>query len=61
MPGPAVAPGVGDGLSVSQTLASAPNGHPLGTALVETTLDLLAPSDVEPGSYTSTLTLTALG
>ncbi|WP_029290446.1 HtaA domain-containing protein [Cellulomonas sp. HZM] len=58
--GATVAPGTGNGLKASSTLVSGAAGHALGTVDVGATLDLLAPADAKPGSYTSTLTLTAL-
>ncbi|PWD50292.1 hypothetical protein C8046_06060 [Serinibacter arcticus] len=56
--GPAVVAGTGAGLSTQQTLASATGA---GAADVTTALTLLAPAGTPAGSYTSTLTLTALG
>lgn len=51
----------GDGLSVSRSLGSAPQGHPKGSAQLGADLDLKVPSDeVEPGAYRATLTITAL-
>ncbi|HWJ85959.1 MAG TPA: HtaA domain-containing protein [Cellulomonas sp.] len=60
--GAAVAPGTSAtaGLKASSTLVSGAAGHALGTVNVGATLDLLAPADAAPGSYTATLTLTAL-
>jgi hypothetical protein len=51
----------GDGLSVGQTLGSAPQGHTRGTAKLGADLDLKVPSEsVQSGTYRATLTLTAL-
>ena len=50
----------GDGLSVSSTLGHATDGHTLGSATLEAGLDLKIPIDVTDGTYTATLTLTAL-
>jgi hypothetical protein len=52
--------GNGPGLSVSQGLASAAQGHPRGTAKVGAGLDLKVPATVDEGSYRGTLTITAL-
>lgn len=59
VPGAPVTPGDG-GLATSRTLVSAPSGHDLGSVLVTTVLNLLAPASTPAGSYSSTLTLTAL-
>lgn len=48
------------GLAASSTLAYAAAGHALGSVDVDATLALLAPSTTTQGSYTATLTLTAL-
>lgn len=58
-------PGTGGGLHDSQILASAPDGHEGGTASETTaglgaSLNLHVPSAVPTGTYTGTLTLTAL-
>lgn len=60
--GDVVASGIdsGDGLSVPSTLAAAPSGHAIGTASLGADLDLRLPVDTDPGTYTATLTLTAL-
>jgi hypothetical protein len=60
--GAAVQPGgaAGDGLSASATLASSAAGHAKGSVQVGAALSLLAPAGTPSGSYTSTLTLTAL-
>ncbi|WP_329138864.1 hypothetical protein OG552_31865 [Streptomyces sp. NBC_01476] len=59
-PGTAVTPGDGAGLTASATLGSAPAGHPKGTGSLGATLDLHLPATTSPGTYTTTLTLTAL-
>jgi hypothetical protein len=60
-PGPVVAPNTGGGLGSSQQLASAAAGTGArGTAHLGATLDLQAPTTTEPGTYTATLTLTAI-
>jgi len=51
----------GDGLSVSSTLGSAASGHERGSARLGADLLLKLPVDVTKGTYTATLTLTALG
>ena len=60
--GAVVASGIdgGDGLSVASLLAAAQAGHAGGTASVGADLDLRLPVDTTPGSYTATLTITAL-
>lgn len=50
----------GEGLSVSRTLGSADAGHERGSALLGADLELKLPVSVESGTYTATLTLTAL-
>lgn len=62
MPGPPVEPGfpAGDGLSMGALLAASPGGHPPGTARVGASLVLRVPVNTAPGTYTSTLTITAL-
>jgi hypothetical protein len=50
----------GNGLTDSSTLASASAGHPTGSASLGADLDLRLPVDTTPGSYTATLTITAL-
>ncbi len=50
----------GAGLATSRTLASAPAGAGRGTATLGAGLDLLAPSETPPGTYTALLTLTAI-
>lgn len=60
--GGSVAPGsaAGDGLSASRPLASAPAGSGLGTADLGGGLDLHVPTSTDPGTYSATLTLTAI-
>lgn len=60
--GPAVPSGFeqGDGLSVARTLAFAPTGHARGAVVAGAELDLLLPLDTPQGTYTATVTLTAL-
>jgi hypothetical protein len=60
--GDAVATGIdsGNGLKDAAVLASATTGHGLGTAVVGADLDLRIPAGTAPGTYTATLTLTAL-
>ncbi|ROS23155.1 HtaA domain-containing protein [Cellulomonas sp. PhB150] len=60
--GGAVVPGTAatSGLKASSTLVSGAAGHALGSVDVGAQLRLLAPADAAPGSYTATLTLTAL-
>jgi hypothetical protein len=48
------------GLGDSATLASAPNSKGLGTAELDATLKLSVPTDTAAGTYTATLTLTAI-
>ncbi|WP_329174448.1 metallophosphoesterase family protein [Streptomyces sp. NBC_01477] len=50
----------GQGLSVSRGLGWADQGHPKGTAKLGADLDLKIPGNVAKGSYTATLTITAL-
>jgi hypothetical protein len=60
--GAAVASGIdaGNGLKDSGTLGSATAGHAKGTGTLGAGLDLRVPSTTEAGTYTATLTLTAL-
>ncbi|MEU6497456.1 metallophosphoesterase, partial [Streptomyces sp. NPDC046984] len=60
--GTSVAPGIdgGDGLTTSATLGSATTGHAKGTGTLGANLDLRLPTTTDPGTYTTTLTLTAL-
>ncbi|MBB5787694.1 hypothetical protein [Jiangella mangrovi] len=60
--GAAVASGLdsGNGLKESATLGSAAAGHTLGSSLLGADLQLKLPVSVGAGSYTATLTLTAL-
>ncbi|MEU4619568.1 choice-of-anchor M domain-containing protein [Actinoplanes sp. NPDC023801] len=48
------------GLGGSAVLASAPNGKGLGTAQLDAALKLSVPTDTAAGTYTGTLTLTAI-
>ncbi|MEU4563436.1 choice-of-anchor M domain-containing protein [Actinoplanes sp. NPDC023936] len=48
------------GLGGSAVLASAPNGKGLGTAELDAALKLSVPTDTAAGTYTGTLTLTAI-
>ncbi len=57
--GAAVAPAA-PGLGSSAVLASVGNGHTAGSVDVNAALNLLAPAGTATGSYTSTLTITAL-
>jgi len=50
----------GDGLAVARTLASAAEGHERGSSLVSADLELKLPLDTPRGTYTATITLTAL-
>ncbi|MET4156974.1 metallophosphoesterase family protein [Agromyces sp. PvR057] len=50
----------GDGLSVASTLGSAAVGHAFGAAKLGADLFLKVPSNIAEGTYTATLTLTAL-
>jgi hypothetical protein len=50
----------GAGLSQSSLLGSAPDEHEQGTATLGADLDLRVPVETEPGTYSATLTLTAL-
>ncbi|MFE2545812.1 hypothetical protein [Actinacidiphila glaucinigra] len=61
-PGTSVTPGIdgGNGLTTSATLGSATAGHTKGTGTLGATLDLRLPTTTDPGTYTTTLTLTAL-
>ena len=63
IPGGTVPSGLvaGNGLADVSPLASAPAGHPKGSVTVGADLDLRIPSSTPAGSYTATLTLTALG
>jgi hypothetical protein len=60
--GGAVAPGIdtGNGLKDSAALGSAAAGHAKGTGTLGAELDLRVPAATAPGTYTATLTLTAL-
>ena len=63
VPGGAVPSGLlaGNGLLSPSLLASAPSGHPKGSATVGADLDLRLPTSTPGGTYTATLTITALG
>lgn len=50
----------GDGLSVARTLASAATGHARGASLVGADLELKLPLETPEGTYSATITLTAL-
>jgi len=50
----------GQGLSVARTLAQANDGHERGSSLVGADLDLKLPLETPRGTYTATVTLTAL-
>ncbi|MDG4764171.1 choice-of-anchor M domain-containing protein [Solwaraspora sp. WMMD406] len=61
--GPVVEPyvvGVGGGLGNSAVLGSAPTGVGRGTATLSAGLQLRLPTETVPGTYTATLTLTAI-
>jgi hypothetical protein len=51
----------GDGLRSPSLLASAPAGRPAGSATLDAALDLRVPRTTPGGTYTATLTITALG
>ncbi|WP_239166474.1 choice-of-anchor M domain-containing protein [Actinoplanes italicus] len=48
------------GLGDNAALAAAPNGKGLGTARLDAALKLAVPTNTAPGTYTGTLTLTAI-
>jgi len=50
----------GTGLTTPHLLGSAPNGSSLGTAQLGATLVMQAPTSTKPGTYNTTLTLTAI-
>src|SRR5690606_18474282 len=50
----------GDGLSVSRTLVQANEGHDRGESVTGAGLDLQLPLDTPLGTYSATVTLTAL-
>lgn len=60
--GPSVPSGFtsGSGLSVARTLVSAPVEHERGPVVAGAGLDLILPLDTPEGTYTATVTLTAL-
>ncbi|MEU0077552.1 choice-of-anchor M domain-containing protein [Micromonospora tulbaghiae] len=63
VPGPVVAPyavGAGGGLGNSAVLGSAPHGAGRGTAQLGADLRLSLPTETAAGTYTATLTLTAI-
>jgi hypothetical protein len=62
LPGSTVASGFdgGSGLADPALLGSAPDGHTPGAVLLGADLELKLPSDVDPGTYSARLTLTAL-
>lgn len=51
----------GNGLADSALLGSAAAGHEPGSAVLGADLDLRLPVDAAAGTYTATLTLTAIG
>jgi len=51
----------GEGLKQARTLARADEGHARGASVVGAELDLKLPLDTPRGTYTATITLTALG
>jgi Bacterial Ig-like domain (group 3) len=64
-PAPGIAPGAsppdpGQGIKTSRTLASAAAGSGAGTAVLNANLALNAPTNTPPGTYSATLTLTAI-
>lgn len=62
--GPLVTPGfplAGPGLGSPQVFASAPGGHPTGSATLDALLDLRMPVTQAPDSYAATMTFTVLG
>lgn len=63
LPGGAIPSGLiaGNGLRSPALLASAPAGRPQGAATLGALLDLRVPRSTPGGTYTATLTLTALG
>ena len=63
LPGGAVPSGMiaGNGLRSPALLASAPVGRPQGSATLGASLDLRVPRSTPGGTYTATLTITALG
>ncbi|WP_162824366.1 S8 family serine peptidase [Peterkaempfera bronchialis] len=59
-PGTTINPGTNGGLAKSQQLATAGVGTANGTAHIGATLNLLAPTTTKTGTYTATMTLTAI-
>ncbi len=51
----------GEGLKQARTLARADEGHARGASVIGADLDLKLPLDTPRGTYTATITLTALG
>jgi ABC-type phosphate transport system substrate-binding protein len=58
--GPVVRPGTDPGLKGGPVLASAAPANGLGTSVLSAALDLLIPADTAAGTYTATLTVTAI-
>ncbi|GAB3600308.1 purple acid phosphatase family protein [Microbacterium tumbae] len=60
--GAAVSSGItsGEGLAVSRALGGAAQGHERGDSTLGAALDLKLPTGIDPGSYRTTLTITAL-
>jgi hypothetical protein len=58
--GPAVAAGTTPGLTSSSVLASAGAGKGLHTSVLNAALDFEVPASTAPGSYSATLTITAM-
>ena len=58
--GPPVPPGTSPGLDFGSDLAFAPPAGGLGTTVLGAALDLTIPSNTQPGSYSATLTITAV-
>ncbi|WP_432826019.1 hypothetical protein [Dactylosporangium sp. CA-092794] len=60
VPGLPVAPRTDPGLKHGGRLAAAPAGRGLGTTVIRGDLSLKIPSSTQPGTYSATLTITAL-
>ncbi|MCW2527654.1 MAG: Htaa protein [Pseudonocardiales bacterium] len=58
--GGAIAANGGAGLTAGALLASAPAGAGRGTAVLGATINLVIPTETAPGTYSATLTLTAI-
>lgn len=58
--GATVVAGAGDGLTAPSVLGSSPAGASRGTAVFGAGLELRAPTDTAPGTYTALLTLTVI-